>query len=535
MNKKVFRVLAMVILAALTLAACATPATPTTPVEGEQPSPTEPGETIEPTESVESTEPSSEPQSSVPVEFEVGLLQKTWLLDWMVDQNVEQRNVLEGSEITLEFGLGMVNGSSGCNTYNGPVQSVDGTLQIGPLATTMMACEESIMEQEIAYLEALQKVVNFSSEGENVVGKDDNGQVLLSFTELAPVPLEGTLWEVVNFNNGQNAVVSVLAGTKITAQFSEDGKLSGNSSCNSYFGSFTTEDGKIQIGPVGGTEMFCTEPEGIMDQEQAYLSSLPSATEYKIVGDQLELRTADGALVVSYQAVQPKPLVGTFWILTGYNNGNDGFSSVLTASEITALFSTDGKLTGSAGCNNYMTSFTMDGTNLTVDPAASTRMACAEPEGIMEQETAYLNALNRVVSYMIVDSQLTLLDENGTRQVEFIAHPLIGEIWMLTAIQYMDDTSASPVNPQDYTVQFSPDGTVAIKADCNQVAGSYTIEGESLSIQLGPTTTAFCGDESLDQQFLEQLGMAASYIIQGDLLYIATQMDSSIMNFVQIP
>ena len=48
--------------------------------------------------------------------------------------------------------------------------------------------------------------------------------------------------------------------------------------------------------------MFCAEPEGVMDQEAQYLAALETAATYTISADRLELRTADGALAVSYVA-----------------------------------------------------------------------------------------------------------------------------------------------------------------------------------------------------------------------------------------
>ena len=50
-------------------------------------------------------------------------------------------------------------------------------------------------------------------------------------------------------------------------------------------------------------------------------------------------------------------------------------------------------LSGSASCNNYMATYTVDGDGITIGPAASTRMMCADPEGVMEQEMAYLASL----------------------------------------------------------------------------------------------------------------------------------------------
>ena len=57
----------------------------------------------------------------------------------------------------------------------------------------------------------------------------------------------------------------------------------------------------ISIGPAGATEMFCSEPEGVMEQEQQYLAALETADTYKIEVLKMEMRTDAGALVASFQ------------------------------------------------------------------------------------------------------------------------------------------------------------------------------------------------------------------------------------------
>ena len=49
---------------------------------------------------------------------------------------------------------------------------------------------------------------------------------------------------------------------------------------------------------VASTEMFCVEPEGVMDQEDAISRALESATTYVIEGDRLTLRTAEDAIAI---------------------------------------------------------------------------------------------------------------------------------------------------------------------------------------------------------------------------------------------
>ncbi len=75
------------------------------------------------------------------------------------------KELVPGSGITAEFTTDdKISGSSGCNLYAGAYQ-VDGNniLISSPLASTMMACSQEIMDQETAYLKALGDVRNFVS------------------------------------------------------------------------------------------------------------------------------------------------------------------------------------------------------------------------------------------------------------------------------------------------------------------------------------------------------------------------------------
>jgi heat shock protein HslJ len=123
---------------------------------------------------------------------------------------------------------------------------------------------------------------------------------MLSYAVRQSAPLVGPTWQLTAYNNGKEAVVSVLSGTEITAQFGEDGNLAGSAGCNNYNASYQVEGGAIQFGPAMSTRMYCAEPEGIMEQEAAYLAALEMAATYKIEGDRLLLHSAEGARVAEY-------------------------------------------------------------------------------------------------------------------------------------------------------------------------------------------------------------------------------------------
>jgi heat shock protein HslJ len=73
-------------------------------------------------------------------------------------------------------------------------------------------------------------------------------------------------------------------------------------------------------------------------------------------------------------------------------------------SRYTLTFNEDGTLQAQVDCNSGSGSYTLDGTNLTFGPIATTRMAC--PEGSLD--SVFAEDLAAVVSYALVDGNLNL-------------------------------------------------------------------------------------------------------------------------------
>jgi heat shock protein HslJ len=116
--------------------------------------------------------------------------------------------------------------------------------------------------------------------------------------------LAGTDWTVIGYNNGRGGVVSVIIGTELTATFGADGTLTGSAGCNNYSAGYEVDGNNISIGLPISTLMACAEPEGIMEQEQEYLTALGTAATYQISGDRMEMRTAEGSTAVTFEAAK---------------------------------------------------------------------------------------------------------------------------------------------------------------------------------------------------------------------------------------
>lgn len=90
----------------------------------------------------------------------------TWVLD---GGSIDALSVdaPSGTDVTIAFADGKASGSAGCNTFSGSYEAADdGSLTFGPLASTMMACDDQVMALETAYLGALGDVSSFEVDGD---------------------------------------------------------------------------------------------------------------------------------------------------------------------------------------------------------------------------------------------------------------------------------------------------------------------------------------------------------------------------------
>jgi len=109
--------------------------------------------------------------------------------------------------------------------------------------------------------------------------------------------LENKTWILESYGNPDN-LQTVLKGTEVTALFdSSEGQVSGSAGANHYFGDYSLRNGEISIQQMAHTEMYRLDPEGVMEQEQNYLSILQSAENYQTNNDTLQINS-DGQVLI---------------------------------------------------------------------------------------------------------------------------------------------------------------------------------------------------------------------------------------------
>jgi heat shock protein HslJ len=237
-------------------------------------------------------------------------------------------------------------------------------------------------------------------------GKADLGP---EATQAPALALDGSKWDLLT-----------LEGTEITGSEPAtldffDGQAGGISFCNHFSTPYTLEGTALTFGEMISTLMLCTGA----GPEEEYVAALRAVANAAIEDGKLVLSNSDGDVLLVYAPAAEAPLEGVTWNLTGILE-NGGVASLILDTEITAEF-TAGTIAGSAGCNRYTAQLTLEGAAVKIGPAASTRMFCAEPEGVMEQEQAYLAALEQVVGIEISRNTLHLLNAEGLALLTFTA------------------------------------------------------------------------------------------------------------------
>jgi len=85
---------------------------------------------------------------------------------------------------------------------------------------------------------------------------------------------------------------------------------------------------------------------------------------------------------------------------------------VLAQHSASLIFTDKNKLTGTTGCNNFHSNYTINKEALSFSMPATTRKMCHAI--LMKQESLFLQNLGAVKSYKIKDQQLLLLNNEGS-------------------------------------------------------------------------------------------------------------------------
>ncbi len=301
------------------------------------------------------------------------------------------------------------------------------------------------------------------------------------------------------------------------------------------------------VAPAEPTAVAPAEPAAVAPAEPAAVAPAASATE---------AAAAPATEAAAGPVMGADPLVGVVWEWAVLLKAEPASQAVVpNPTSYTAIFDGEGNVLIQADCNLARATYTLENEALTIEIGPLTRAACT-PGSISND---FLDRLGQVGSYMIDGDDLVLrlketgdsmLFRNGGPAAEPVAPveptavateapagavaapQLIGGTWNWE--EFIDNAgvqSLKVADPASYTVTFNEDGTAAMKADCNQAAGSYVLDGGNLTLTVGPMTLAMCSAESLGEQFLVNLTSVATVGSKDGKLLLDLMADGGTMIF----
>lgn len=214
--------------------------------------------------------------------------------------------------------------------------------------------------------------------------------------------LNKTSWELSQISKkGQK--LPIPEGANITVNFS-DGKISGFSGVNSYFGGYKIKNNSILTAETAATLM--AGPEELMKIELNFFDILQNSPRINYNNTTLSLRNKNGEVWTFKKLDLSKKLKNTKWKLV--EMGQTSFPE--KEGEITISFA-ENKINGNSGINNYFGNCEIKNDSIKIGPVGSTKMA--GPENLMKIEFEYLKLLQNSKTIEFNNNLLILTTSDG--------------------------------------------------------------------------------------------------------------------------
>ncbi|MCZ7553663.1 MAG: META domain-containing protein [Anaerolineales bacterium] len=275
------------------------------------------------------------------------------------------------------------------------------------------------MQAETTYIDLLENAQTYQVFGQTLIVTSEEGKLVYAANR---APLEGTNWRLTAFGSVEHPQTPV-EGADFTAQFVRQpgvpsGLIVGGTGCNDYNAVYAANLSEIRVNtPARTNNAGC--PTGLPEQELQYYLALDSAHSYRILGDTLEIFYGEGQALTytAFVPAIPQPEGGPLtwlnrsrWWLVSMGNVVLRPGTTIAADFAINADGMTGAISGPSGCNTYNAPILG---YFRVGPAVSTKMLCAEPAGVMEQESAYLVMLSTANSIFRSGNQLVIGSAGG--------------------------------------------------------------------------------------------------------------------------
>ena len=351
---------------------------------------------------------------------------ETWVLE-----SLNGGPVVKDTFVTLKLNRDLLGGFDGCNSFGGRTEDgtliadADGTFS-GPkgFEKTLVECRSNdILKQANAYGKALREAEKFRLASDRLEILDSAGETRLVFVKQPdmrgrPVDLGGTAWRLVVADDGEG-------DSRATLAFLDEYIAAGTTGCRGYVLGYATSEERLGFpsNSMVGSPQSCSEE--LRRFEGSFTTDLSQANDYSVHEDagsvQLTIRTSRGR-TLTFEPLPPtvEDIADGSWVLSAFvEPGQPGTqiwfprtTRVLPGTEVTASFRDTG-VSGSAGCNTYGASLSVEVPSIDMDTPWSETRLCRDPDGIMDQERRYLDLLPHLTRFQVYGDRLALRTDDG--------------------------------------------------------------------------------------------------------------------------
>lgn len=172
-----------------------------------------------------------------------------------------------GATITLAFEGGSLSANAGCNSMAGRYTLAGGKLTAPQLASTMMACDQALMDQDAWLAQFLASGPTYTLAGDTLTLTNGTDTIVLGPAPSGADVLESTGWKVtdtVTITNQANTTAAVDSSLNAWMRFKGD-EVAFNNSCNLGGGPVQIGDDTLTFGALRTTLIACEAPSGTLE------------------------------------------------------------------------------------------------------------------------------------------------------------------------------------------------------------------------------------------------------------------------------
>ena len=324
-------------------------------------------------------------------------------------------------------------------------------------------------------------------------------------------------------------------------------RLEGFDGCNRYGGRsadgtpVVKANGEFSAPPIGGTDIGCNEPEGVLDQAKAYISTLMRMDRLRVSGDRLEVLDRWGVARLVFVRQVPLPgdpidLQGTEWRLLDQDDDRAA----------TMYFLDDLLVTGVTACRAYLADYrvTEEGVRFPSTSMLTYTHSC--PEDARRMEGVFTDFLTWAREYAASEEGGgRVLRMRSSRGKTLIFEPLpptfedIGEAeWSLVAFVELRDDGSGMRHPlatelvqgTDVTMSFDK-YVISGSSGCNSYTGQAAAADGAIIIDIRTFshTADVCEEPDWlmeqEERFLDLLPRMKWYGTYGNGMFLHTDDD----------